>query len=81
MNITDVGHLTGENEGDADHGEDKLEKGARREGISARDVALKYEKVFTDNTQTLRFENPTVLCRATDYIPEQIAMVKILIDK
>jgi hypothetical protein len=31
VNITDVGHLTGENEGDADHGEDKMEKGARRE--------------------------------------------------
>jgi cysteinyl-tRNA synthetase len=44
MNITDVGHLTS----DGDTGEDKLEKGSKREGISAREVAKKYEAEFLD---------------------------------
>ena len=42
MNITDVGHLVS----DADDGEDKLEKGSRIDGISAWDVAKKYEDIF-----------------------------------
>ena len=44
MNITDVGHLTS----DGDTGEDKLEKGAKRDGITAREVAKKYEAEFFD---------------------------------
>src|SRR5687767_4712139 len=46
MNITDVGHLTGDNAGDADTGEDRLEKAARREGKTAWDVAEFYTKDF-----------------------------------
>jgi cysteinyl-tRNA synthetase len=75
VNITDVGHLTGENEGDADHGEDKMEKGARREGLTARDVAKKYETLFHENCRQLKLDPFDVTPRATDNIPEQIEMV------
>jgi cysteinyl-tRNA synthetase len=70
-----VGHLTGENEGDADHGEDKMEKGARREGLTARDVAKKYEALFHENCRLLKLDPFDVTPRATDNIPEQIEMV------
>src|SRR5262245_31445182 len=49
MNITDVGHLTS----DADEGEDKMEKGARREGKSAWEIAKFYEKAFLDDLREL----------------------------
>jgi cysteinyl-tRNA synthetase len=75
VNITDVGHLTGENEGDADHGEDKMEKGARREGLTARDVAKKYEALFHENCRLLKLDPFDVTPRATENIPEQIAMI------
>ncbi|MFA7284693.1 MAG: cysteine--tRNA ligase [Candidatus Absconditabacterales bacterium] len=78
VNITDVGHLTGENEGDADHGEDKMEKGARREGLTARDVAKKYETLFHENCQNLLIDPFDVTPRATEHIPEQITMIQEL---
>lgn len=81
VNITDVGHLTGENEGDADHGEDKMEKGARREGLTAWDVAKKYEEVFHKDCETLRLEKFDIMPRATDHIAEQIAMIEELESK
>ncbi len=77
MNITDVGHLTS----DADEGEDKMEKGAKREGKTAWDVAEFYTKAFLADMKELNIESPATLCRATDHIPEQIAMVQTLIDK
>lgn len=77
MNITDVGHLTGENEGDADQGEDKLEKGARREGKTAWQIADFYIKDFVEGLDALNIKRP-ILARATDYIAEQIALVKKL---
>ncbi len=76
MNITDVGHLTD----DGDHGEDKMEKGARREWLSARDIAKKYEENFKKYLTELHIsfdQHP----KATDYIPEQIAIVQTLVDK
>ena len=74
MNITDVGHLTS----DADEGEDKMEKGARREGITAWEVAERYTNRFLEGMTALNLLPPEELCKATDHIPEQIALVKTL---
>jgi len=77
MNITDVGHLTS----DEDEGEDKIEKGARREGMSAFDVARHYEAAFLEDLKKLNIEKPEILCRATEHIKEQIDLIKILEEK
>ncbi|MBI2436679.1 MAG: cysteine--tRNA ligase [Candidatus Magasanikbacteria bacterium] len=77
MNITDVGHLTD----DADSGEDKMEKGARREGKSAWEIAEFYTQVFKENLVDLHITEPKIWCKATDHIPEQIELVQKLIDK
>jgi cysteinyl-tRNA synthetase len=77
MNITDVGHLVS----DADEGEDKLEKGARREGKTAWDVAKFYTDYFIDGMKRLNMLEPTELPRATDHIPEQLGLIKALEDK
>ena len=77
MNITDVGHLVS----DADDGEDKLEKGSRIDGISAWDVAKKYEDIFLNAMQELRIERFDVMPRATEHIQEQIQMVQRLEEK
>jgi len=71
MNITDVGHLTS----DADTGEDKMEKGARRTGKSAWEIAQLYTDAFLADMKALNMEAPSVLCRATDHIAEQIAFI------
>lgn len=76
MNITDVGHLTD----DADQGEDKMEKGAKREGKTAWDVAKFYTDAFKADMGTLHVLTPHVWCKATDHIQEQIAQVQALID-
>ena len=71
MNITDVGHLTS----DADTGEDKMEKGARRTGQSAWEIAALYTQAFVDDMRALAIEPPDVMPRATDHIAEQIEFV------
>jgi cysteinyl-tRNA synthetase len=71
MNITDVGHLTS----DADTGEDKMEKGARRTGKTAWEIAQLYTDAFIADTKLLNIELPAVLCRATDHIADQIAFI------
>ena len=71
MNITDVGHLTS----DADSGEDKMEKGSRRTGKTAWEIAQLYTDAFLDDLNKLGIEMPTVLCRATDHIREQIEFI------
>ncbi|HET6747320.1 MAG TPA: cysteine--tRNA ligase [Candidatus Saccharimonadales bacterium] len=81
MNITDVGHLTGENEGDADKGEDKLEKGARREGKSAWEVAELYTQDFFEGMKKLGLIMPEHIAKATDYIPQQLDLVRTLKQK
>ena len=79
INITDVGHLTGDNEGDADTGEDKMEVGAKREGRSAEDIASEYTKIFQDDIRAIGLDTNAILFpHATHYIPEQIAMVQAL---
>jgi cysteinyl-tRNA synthetase len=72
MNITDVGHMTS----DEDAGEDKMEKGAEREGISVEEVASRYTKQFLESLDLLNIKRPNVLCRATEHIQEQIALIK-----
>lgn len=74
VNITDVGHLTD----DGDQGEDKMEKGARREGLTARDVAKIYEEVFHHNCKRLLLTPFDVTPRATEHIAQQIVMIQDL---
>jgi cysteinyl-tRNA synthetase len=77
MNITDVGHLTG----DRDMGEDKLEKGAQKEGKSAWALAEYYTRAFQKDMERLHLLPPDVWCRATDTIPEQIDLIRKLEEK
>jgi cysteinyl-tRNA synthetase len=77
MNITDVGHLTG----DRDMGEDKMEAGAAREGKSAWDIADFYTRAFKKDINHLNILAPDIWVKATDTIPEQIALVKTLEEK
>ncbi|MBI5243575.1 MAG: cysteine--tRNA ligase [Elusimicrobia bacterium] len=77
MNITDVGHMTSQ----ADEGEDKMEVGAAREGKTAWEIAEFYTKSFLEDSKKLNLEAPDVLCRATDNILEQIALIKRLEEK
>lgn len=77
MNVTDVGHLTG----DRDMGEDKLEKGAEKEGRSAWEIADFYTKAFMKNLKDLNIIEPDIISKVTDNIPEQIELIKILEQK
>jgi cysteinyl-tRNA synthetase len=77
MNITDVGHLSG----DRDMGEDKMEQGAAREGKSAWDIAEFYTQAFKKDIHRLGILDPDIWVKATDTLPEQIALVKILEEK
>jgi len=74
MNITDVGHLTG----DRDMGEDKLERGARREGKSAWEIAEYYTQASKKDIQRLNILPPSIWCKATESIGEQIGLVRKL---
>lgn len=77
MNITDVGHLVS----DEDDGEDKLEKGARREGKSAQEIADFYTGDFIDGMSKLNIIEPNHMPRATQFINEQLALVRVLKEK
>ncbi len=77
MNITDVGHLTS----DADEGEDKLEKGAKREGKTAWEVAEFYTRDFLEGMRTLNMLQPDHMVKATEHITEQISLIKKLEEK
>ena len=74
MNVTDVGHLTG----DVDSGEDKMELQAEKEGRDIWDIARYFEDVFFDDIEKLNIEPPNVRCRATEHIDEMIELVKKL---
>lgn len=76
MNLTDVGHLTGDNDGDSSSGEDRLEKASKREGKSAWNVADFYGKDFLQSLTLLNIQVPDVVAKATDNIKEQIDLVK-----
>jgi cysteinyl-tRNA synthetase len=81
MNLTDVGHLTGDNLGDADTGEDRLEKAAKKEGRTAWEIAAGYSAEFMEHLRLLGITPAEVICRATEHIPEQIAMITKLEEK
>lgn len=77
MNITDVGHLVS----DADEGEDKLEKGARREGKTAWEIAEYYSESFLHGMEKLGLLPPEHIVRATEFIDQQLDLVRILKEK
>jgi len=77
MNVTDVGHLTS----DADEGEDKIEKGAKREGKDAFEIAKFYERAFVEDIKKLNIEMPDVFCRATEHIDDQVRLIQTLEEK
>ena len=74
LNLTDVGHLVS----DADDGEDKMEKGARREGVTVWDIAKKYADAYLDDFHRLGLLEPAKICRATDYIEQDKKLVDAL---
>jgi len=74
MNITDVGHLTS----DADTGEDKLEKGAKREKKTVWEIAEFYTQAFRKDLKLLNIKEPDIWIKATDTIKEQIDLIKVL---
>ena len=77
MNITDVGHLTG----DGDDGEDKLGKRSRETGKSVWDIAAFYTNAFFADEKALNIKRPNVVCKATDHIQDMIALIKRLEEK
>lgn len=77
MNVTDVGHLAS----DADEGEDKIEKGAKREGKDAFEIAKFYEKAFIKDISKLNIKMPDILCRATEHIDDQVKLIQALEEK
>lgn len=81
MNLTDVGHLTGDNQGDANQGEDRLEQAARGEGKTAWQIAQAYGDEFLQHMKLMNIKTPDVVCKATDHISEQIQMIKQLEEK
>ncbi len=75
MNITDVGHLTS----DADSGEDKMAKGAKREGKTVYEIADFYTKAFFNDAASLNIRKPKIVEKASDHIETYIKMIKKLI--
>ena len=73
-NITDVGHLTS----DADTGEDKMEKGAEREGKTVWEIADFYTQKFMENIHDLNITDADIWPKATEHITEMIDLVKQL---
>ena len=77
MNITDVGHLTG----DSDEGEDKMEKGAGKKGTTVWELARVYTDYFISSLDEMNIIRPDVFSNATQHIPEFIEMIKVLESK
>ncbi len=77
MNITDVGHLTS----DGDTGEDKMEKGAKREGKTVYEIADFYTKAFLDDMVRLNIKVPEIIEKASDNIDTYIKMITKMIDE
>jgi cysteinyl-tRNA synthetase len=77
MNVTDVGHLSG----DAEDGEDKMVASSRRTGKTVWEIAEFYTKAFLRDFAALRCRMPSVLCKATDHIAEMIALIRRIEEK
>lgn len=75
MNITDVGHL----ESDADEGEDKMEKAARKENKDPYEIARYYTEVFFRDMERLHIQRPETIAKATEHIPEMLEFVQGLV--
>lgn len=74
INITDVGHLTS----DEDEGEDKMEAGARREGRTIWEIAEHYTAAFMEDLDRLRILPPTLWTKATDHVTQMVAFARVL---
>ncbi len=72
MNITDVGHLTG----DDDTGDDKMVKSARERGKSVLEVARFYTDAFFGDTERLNIRRPDVVCKATEHVGDMIELIR-----
>jgi cysteinyl-tRNA synthetase len=72
MNITDVGHLSG----DDDTGDDKMVKSAEKRGKSVLEIADFYTRAFFNDTERLNIIGPTVVCKATEHVGDMIALIK-----
>ena len=72
MNITDIGHLTG----DADDGEDKMLKTAQERHQSVMEIAQFYTDAFIKDIDRLNIRHPDVICRATEHLQEMIELIK-----
>lgn len=77
MNITDVGHLVS----DSDEGDDKMEKSAKQSGKSVWDIAEFYTDAFLNDIKRMNIIPPDKYTKASDYISQQIDMVKCLEEK
>jgi cysteinyl-tRNA synthetase len=77
VNITDVGHLTD----DADAGEDKMERAAAERGKTAAEIAAQYTEQWLRDRERIGCLAPEVLCKATEHIAEQIALIETLDQK
>jgi cysteinyl-tRNA synthetase len=75
QNVTDVGHLVS----DSDTGEDKMEKGAAKAGKTVWEVAQEYTEYFNNVLKELNVLPPTIVCKATDHIADQIALIEKII--
>ncbi|MDR1862769.1 MAG: cysteine--tRNA ligase [Treponema sp.] len=71
MNITDVGHLSGDN----DEGDDKMVKSAEERGKTVLEIADFYTRSFFLDTERLNIAKPTVVCKATDHVEDMIALI------
>lgn len=76
-NITDVGHLLH----DADHGDDKIQKEAERQKVHPLEIARRYEAEFLEDEEALHMREPEHRPRATETIPEMIAMIQKLLER
>jgi cysteinyl-tRNA synthetase len=74
INVTDVGHLTS----DSDTGEDKIERAAKREGKTAREVSDFYFRIFQKDLKKLNILEPNLWPKASEHIQEQIGLIKKL---
>ncbi len=74
VNITDVGHLVS----DADTGEDKMEKGAKKVGRTAWEIAAMFTQAFKEDIKHLNIKEPTIWCRATDHIVDMLQFIECI---
>lgn len=77
MNITDVGHLTS----DADDGEDKMQKAAKKTGKSPWEIAEHFTSLFLSDIDRLNIGRPEVIAKATDHIGDMLEFVQALVEK